>query len=143
VRYSQTLAYAIIALIDLAERNSVQPVSCTDLALSKHIPRRYLLQILRRLVSAGILRSVRGTIGGYALDRPAGEVTLLDIMDAVDVSPHVPEQFIQRFSDNTCERLLIAIQESNDASRQALGHLSLADLSRTRIQRNLDHNEAC
>jgi Rrf2 family protein len=138
VRYTQTLAYAISAVIELAQLDTDEPVSSANLASHTHIPSRYLLQILRRLVSAGVLRSVRGTIGGYALGRPASKITLLEIIDAVDESGHVPEQFRQSFSDETCERLLTAIKESNDASRQALGQLTLAELSQTGFSRTRD-----
>ena len=48
------------------------------------LPERFLVKILGLLVNAGILRSVKGPNGGYTLARPAKEVTLLEILEAVD-----------------------------------------------------------
>jgi Rrf2 family protein len=48
------------------------------------MPERFLLQILRSLVNHGILRSTRGVDGGYALLRPARDVSVLQIMEAIE-----------------------------------------------------------
>lgn len=48
------------------------------------MPDRFLLQILRNLVAHGLLRSTRGVIGGYALARSPNEISLLDIIEAVE-----------------------------------------------------------
>src|SRR5262249_1491378 len=48
------------------------------------IPERFLLKLLKPLVSAGILQSVRGPGGGYRLARPASKITLLEVIEAVD-----------------------------------------------------------
>jgi Rrf2 family protein len=62
------------------------------------MPDRFLLQILRNLVAHGLLRSTRGVIGGYALARDPHEISLLDIIEAVEgpvafeLSEPVPNQ---------------------------------------------------
>ena len=48
------------------------------------MPERFLLQILRNLVTHGILRSTRGVDGGYSLVRPADEVSVLDVIEAIE-----------------------------------------------------------
>ncbi len=48
------------------------------------MPERFLLQILRHLVTHGILHSTRGVDGGYALDRKPEEISLLDVIEAID-----------------------------------------------------------
>jgi Rrf2 family protein len=48
------------------------------------VPRKYVLKALQRLADAGVLHSRRGPGGGYALARPAGQVTLLDVVRAID-----------------------------------------------------------
>jgi Rrf2 family protein len=116
-------------LIELAQRRSGEPVACASLAVNKQLPCRYLLQILRRLVSAGVLRSARGSGGGYALKRPAREITLLDIIDAVEGSSHVSAEFTSQFDAKTCELLLATIRQSDEAGREALSRLTLAELS--------------
>jgi Rrf2 family protein len=63
------------------------------MAASGHMPDRFLLQILRNLVAHGLLRSTRGVIGGYTLARPPEEISLLDIIEAVEgpVAFELPE----------------------------------------------------
>jgi hypothetical protein len=48
------------------------------------MPERFLLQILRVLVTHGILRSTRGVDGGYALTKPADQISLLEVIEAID-----------------------------------------------------------
>lgn len=48
------------------------------------MPERFLLQILRNLVTHGILRSTRGVDGGYALVRPADQISLLEVIEAIE-----------------------------------------------------------
>jgi len=48
------------------------------------MPERFLLQILRNLVNHGLLESTRGTEGGYSLARPASQISLLQILEAID-----------------------------------------------------------
>jgi Rrf2 family protein len=55
-----------------------------DLSKAEAIPSNYLVQILNELRTAGLITSRRGKQGGYALARPAGEITLHDIVEAVE-----------------------------------------------------------
>ncbi len=48
------------------------------------MPERFLLQILRSLVTHGILSSTRGVDGGYALERPVEQISLLEVIEAID-----------------------------------------------------------
>jgi Rrf2 family protein len=48
------------------------------------MPERFLLQVLRSLVNRGILHSTRGVVGGYALGRSAAEISLLDLIEAIE-----------------------------------------------------------
>ena len=54
------------------------------LASEGKMPERFLLQILRNLVTHGILRSTRGVDGGYALVKPANEISLLEVIEAIE-----------------------------------------------------------
>jgi Rrf2 family protein len=87
---------------------------------------------MRRLVTAGVLRSARGAEGGYALNRSAEEVTLLDIVEAVDTTSDVRESFFESFGPETRQRLVETIEESSAASRQVMSRLTLAELSQPR-----------
>src|SRR5208282_473426 len=78
------VAYAIQACLQLAQADSQQPVPCSQLAADGRMPERFLLQILRHLVTHGILHSTRGVEGGYTLDRPPEKISLLQLIEAID-----------------------------------------------------------
>ena len=63
---------------------SENPVPCSQLAAEGHMPERFLLQILRHLVTHGILHSTRGVEGGYTLERKPEQVSLLDVIEAIE-----------------------------------------------------------
>ncbi|MDP9418407.1 MAG: Rrf2 family transcriptional regulator [Actinomycetota bacterium] len=75
--------YAVRALLALAARDA-GPVPVEVLAGEQQLPRKFLEAILGDLRRAGIVRSHRGAEGGYALTRPAGQVTLGQVIRAVD-----------------------------------------------------------
>jgi Rrf2 family protein len=83
-KLSRTVGYAVAATLQLARRGGDSPIPCNQLAAEGNMPERFLLQILRSLVTAGILKSTRGVVGGYALNKPAEEISLLEIMEAVE-----------------------------------------------------------
>ncbi len=84
MKLSRTVAYAVQATLQLAQSPSDEPVPCSQLAADGHMPERFLLQVLRHLVNHGILHSTRGVDGGYSLDRRPQEISLLDVIEAID-----------------------------------------------------------
>ena len=76
--------YAVMALVDLARFNDIKPVSLRDISLRQGISLDYLEQILSKRRKNEIVQSVRGTQGGYVLNRKAREIKLTNIFDAVD-----------------------------------------------------------
>ena len=76
--------YAARAVLSLARHYPADSVLRTaDVARDQGVPRKYLPQILVELKGKGIVRSVRGKEGGYALARPPAEITLGDVLRAV------------------------------------------------------------
>lgn len=75
--------YAARALVELA-RDCARPLTCEAIASSQEIPFRFLKSVVGELRRAGLVRSQRGCEGGYWLSRPAEEITLLDVVRAVD-----------------------------------------------------------
>ncbi len=84
MKLSRTVAYAVQATLQLAQSESDAPVPCSQLASAGHMPERFLLQILRHLVTHGILHSTRGVDGGYSLERKPKDISLLEIIEAID-----------------------------------------------------------
>jgi Rrf2 family protein len=99
MRLSARSEYGLLALIDLAAADGGSPVSARDLAGARGIPPAYLEQLLADLRRAGLARAVRGPHGGFALARPAGEITALEIVEALEgaIGPSV-------CATGTCER---------------------------------------
>jgi Rrf2 family protein len=71
-------------MVDLALHQDDGPVPLQVLAREQSIPERYLAKIIQDLRRSGLIRSVRGAHGGYALSRPPAEVTLLDVWEALE-----------------------------------------------------------
>lgn len=82
MRLSQATQYALVALTQLSTAGP--PIPCSALAKRGPMPERFLLQVLRTLVNAGLLKSTRGVDGGYRLAKAAGEITLADVVCAID-----------------------------------------------------------
>lgn len=76
--------FAVTAMIDLATRNVDGPVTLAGIAERQGISLSYLEQLFARLRRHGIVSSVRGPGGGYNLARPIAEVTVADVILAVD-----------------------------------------------------------
>ena len=76
--------YAVMALVDLARFNNINPVSLRDISLRQGISLDYLEQIFFKLRKKEIVQSVRGNQGGYILNKKAKEIKLTNIFDAVD-----------------------------------------------------------
>ena len=79
--------YAVRALVALALEPPSRPVKASTIAASQGIPSRFLANILPYLCRAGIVGSRRGGEGGYWLARPASEITLAEIVRAIEPAP--------------------------------------------------------
>ena len=76
--------YALRAVFDLACRETADPVKIARIAERQEIPQKFLESILSQLKQGGYLASRRGADGGYYLARPAGEITVGDILRQID-----------------------------------------------------------
>jgi Rrf2 family protein len=76
--------YALNALVELHLRGDAGPVPIAELARRREIPVQFLEQLFATLRRAGVLRSQRGVKGGYSFARPAGEVTVLEVVELLD-----------------------------------------------------------
>lgn len=83
VRVSQRLDYTLRMLVALARLPVGTTEAAGELALTLGLPRRFGEQQMTGLAKSGIVTSRRGTSGGAALSRPASEITVLDVVEAV------------------------------------------------------------
>jgi len=133
VKVSTRGDYASRALLSLALRQDTRsPISVRDIAERTGLPQPYLEQILLALKGAGLVRSKRGVGGGYVLARPADEITLSEIVSAVD-GPIVAGDFGRPHENGACEHegqcILLAVwSEVGEHMREHLGSFTLADM---------------
>ena len=84
MRITSSIEYAARLMLTLAREHGKSPVAAERLAESDSIPSDYVSQILVKLRRAGIISSHRGSSGGYALSRPPAQITLGQVVRAVD-----------------------------------------------------------
>lgn len=80
MKLSTVTRYGLRALSDLSARNGDGPVAVGDIARRQGIPSSYLEQLFARLRRGHLVKSVRGAQGGYVLARPAGEITIAEVI---------------------------------------------------------------
>ncbi|HUA94037.1 MAG TPA: Rrf2 family transcriptional regulator [Acidimicrobiales bacterium] len=125
--------YASRALLSLALHGAqTVPTSVRDIAERTGLPQPYLEQILLALKGAGLVRSKRGVGGGYVLARGPEEITLAQVVSAVD-GPIVAGDFGEPHADGACDHegqcaLLAVWSEVGEAMRVQLSSFTLADM---------------
>lgn len=125
--------YACRALLSLALHGGESPTSVRDIAERTSLPQPYLEQILLALKGAGLVRSKRGVGGGYVLSRPPAEITLAQIVSAVD-GPIVVGDFGKPHQDGACDHegqcVLLSIWANvGEHMRRLLEESTLADVA--------------
>ncbi|MHB8439104.1 MAG: RrF2 family transcriptional regulator [Acidimicrobiales bacterium] len=125
--------YASRALLSLAlHTGTTTPTSVRDIAERTGLPQPYLEQILLALKGAGLVRSKRGVGGGYVLARQPDEITLGEIVSAVD-GPIVAGDFGRPHENGACEHegqcaLLAVWADVSEHMRTHLDSFTLADM---------------
>lgn len=84
LRLTQAADYAIRSMIYIGSMPEGRTVLRSEVAASQEIPPSFMAKILRSLVRAGLLRSTRGVHGGFTLARPAEEINLLQVVEAIE-----------------------------------------------------------
>jgi Rrf2 family protein len=125
--------YALQALVSMAGQKEENQVVASHLtARAQDIPERFLLKILKPLVSAGVLDSLKGPNGGYRLAKPATKITLLEIVEAVDGPIRGQAPLSQagggKNSSGLDRRLQEICQQVADQTRKQLTQVRLSDL---------------
>ena len=123
--------YAVRALTELARYEETapgKPVPLGDIASEREMPLQFLEQVFAALRRAGIVRSRRGASGGYSLARPATEITVLDVVAALDGVPS-PAECTQGLCERVdgCGASSVWI-EAQQAVEKVLGGTTIGDL---------------
>jgi Rrf2 family protein len=137
MRISAKGEYAIKALLDLALHEAGGVVSIQEIATRQAIPQRYLEQVLLQLKRAGVLASRRGAAGGYQLGRSPGEITVGEVLRAVEGN-EVPMGTLRsngRGGESHAPELAELWEEIAGAVARVVDGLSFADLAARAAER--------
>jgi Rrf2 family protein len=132
VKVSAKADYAVRAGAELAAAERAdKPLKAETIASAQGIPPRFLENILADLRHAGLVHSQRGTDGGHRLARPAAEITVADVIRAVDgplaaVRGERPEDVSYEGPAAPLQRVWIAVRKN---LREVVERVTLADLA--------------
>ncbi len=130
MRLTAKSEYGLLALIDLARAGEAAPVSAREIAERQGIPTKFLEQLFVALRRAGIVTARRGAKGGFVLGRDAHDITVLDIVEALEgpLAPTVCD------GDAVCAKSPVCAAatvwgRATQALRDVLGGTTLAGLA--------------
>jgi Rrf2 family protein len=131
MRISAKVDYAVRAAVQLATADGERPTKGDTIAQAQSIPVKFLENILSDLRHAGLVRSQRGADGGYWLNRPADEITVADVIRAVEgplasVRGQRPEDITYTGAAEPLAQVWIAVRAS---LRNVAEHVTLADVA--------------
>ena len=135
MRISSKADYAVRAAIELAAAEHESPIGAEHIATAQGIPLKFLENILSELRTAGLVRSERGAEAGYSLARKADEITIADIIRAVEgplagVRGARPEDAAYPGAAHQLPRVWIAVRKN---LRNVVEHVTVADVARGRL----------
>ena len=123
--------YGITALIDLAIYSNEGHVALSSIAERNGISLQYLEQVFASLRRAEIIKSIKGAQGGYLLKKSAKMITVAEIIEALDGSYHVEDEYSGENMDNQAMAITIqtgVIDKVNEKLDQVLLNVTLEDL---------------
>ena len=124
--------YGLRALIDLAQYSGETPVSITSISDRQNISERYLEQLMSMLKKGGLVKSLRGAGGGYVLAREAADISVGDVLRALEGSLD-PVECPGLKEESTCDSSDFCVtkyvwQRINDSINQTVDGISLSQL---------------
>lgn len=101
--------YASLAILELALSYNSGHIQAKEIAERKQIPPKFLEQILIQLRNAGLIHSLRGASGGYLLARPPEQITLREVVEAVEGELNIVDA---KLEDKTLVKVWAEIQQN-------------------------------
>ena len=140
MRISAKVDYAVRAVVELAAAEDERPIKAERIATAQGIPLNFLENILGELRHAGIVRSHRGAEGGFRLAKPAKEITVADVIRAVEgplasVRGGPPEDAAYDGAAASLPRVWIAVRAN---LRAVVEHVTLADIATSHLPAKID-----
>jgi Rrf2 family protein len=129
MKLTRASSYALHAVAYMAAQKAHdKPVASHHIAAARGIPERFLLKVLKPLVSARVLLSIKGPNGGYRLARPATEISMLEILEAVDGPIRGQAPFTEESNGNLNQKLEQICKQTADQVRKHLDKVKISDL---------------
>lgn len=124
--------YGLRALIDLAQYSEIEPVSISSIAARQGISERYLEQLMTLLKKAGLVKSIRGAGGGYVLAKELVEISVGDVLRALE-GDLKPVECTAYSESNSCEAAGGCVtkyvwQRINESINQTVDEIKLKEL---------------
>ena len=142
MKLTRASSYALHAVAYMAQTKSEKPVASHHIAAARGIPERFLLKVLKPLVSARVLESVKGPNGGYKLRRDPTDITMLEIIEAVDGPIRGQAPFAEEGNAALNTRLEAICRKSAEGVRDNLKEVRISDLIATRSESRRKAREA-
>lgn len=126
MKISARAEYACLAMIELARAQAAgQPRRVREIAEAQGVPGRYLVHILLQLKSAGLVRSVRGAVGGYSLLRRAEDISVADVMEIIEGPGDPPRDP----ASATARGLVEVLRRAHAAEQVVLDGVKISELA--------------
>lgn len=140
MRVTAKVDYAVRAAIELGTAEPGKPVKGDRIATAQQIPTKFLENILAELKHSGLISSMRGAEGGYWLARPAKDITVADIIRAVEgplanIRGLRPEEAVFEGTAEPLQRMWISVRAS---LRRVLEQVTVADLVAGKLPRRVE-----
>jgi Rrf2 family protein len=130
MKLTRASSYAIHALVFMAAQKHNRPVASHHIAQARGIPERFLLKVLKPLVSARILQSIKGPNGGYRLARSPKDISMLEVLEAVDGPIRGQATFFSDGSETPLSRRLDHVcHQAAEQVRKQLAKVKVAALT--------------
>jgi Rrf2 family protein len=129
MRISRTVEYGLTAAVHVAQNCKDGLVMSKKISEAYNLPLEYLLQVMQQLVRAGILTSKKGPGGGFNLARPAKEITMLEIIEAIDGPVIVPMTLAEDTGKPFAKKIEKMFLDVSESMKVSLAKVKLADLA--------------
>jgi len=130
MKLTRASSYALHALAYMAQQKQQdKPTASHHIAAARNIPERFLLKVLKPLVSARVLMSIKGPNGGYRLAKPAEKITMLEILEAVDGPIRGMAPFSEEGNGPLNHKLETICKDAATATRKQLEKVTVSELA--------------
>jgi Rrf2 family cysteine metabolism transcriptional repressor len=142
MKFSAKGEYGIRAVLDMALYSQNGPAQVKEIARRQAIPERFLEQVMASLRKAGLVESVRGAQGGYLLAYPPTQISLADIIQAVE-GPIAPMKCVSEKAQNSCNRADLCVvrdvwREVQTSIVNALNSITVEEMCKKKRKREAE-----